>query len=332
MLRIRKLLVFIVLAVLFAAFLAACGDDGERDKVTVGLFPAVSSEAGLLVAVDQGYFEDEGIDVELVPLFGWEERLAGVVSGRVTFAFGDVPSIMLAQEEGSEITIVAVKDAHNRIATVSLKEKGIASPKDYEGRTLGSNPGSFEFDLLPILGRINGFDAETVEIRELDFSVLFASLLSGKIDIITAFYGSGLYTWEQAALRDGKELSVIRWVDHGLDTYGDAIVTSNGLIESDPDLIKRFFRAAIKGFTYGIENPSEVPALVTKSLPELTEEEAAADWEQTIESMLDESTSENGLWWIDHDKMEATRSIVFEALDREPVIPTEDLYTTEYLP
>jgi NitT/TauT family transport system substrate-binding protein len=300
--------------------------------VRVGYFPAAGRYAGFYAASDKSLYAKENLDVQFVPIYGGEDRLAALKAGQVDVILTDATDTVLAQEKGADITIVAVLQAINSLGTLSVEQTGIHTPKDYENHVFGAKPGGLELELLPIIAHLNGFDASKVSIKQLDYSALLPSLLDGSVDFVIAFSDSGAYGWTQTAAKAGKPLKLIRWADYGLDTYGDSIVVGNELLAKNPDVVRRFVTASMQGFVYAANHQAEVPEIVMKSLPTELPEEIEQDWLRGLANLSDEATKEHGLGWIDSEKFKRTKERALQAYNQSSTMPDANMFTNEFIP
>jgi NitT/TauT family transport system substrate-binding protein len=328
-----------------AAAIVACGDQDKSSQksaspaaatrtetLKVGWFPAYAHNAGFFDAMAKGLYEAEKLRVQMVPLFGHDERIAALRAGRVDFALTHVPSVILDREEHPDVKVVAVLEQRSPLGTYSRVSDGIDDPKAYAGHTLASNPGSLEFKLVPVLARLNGFDPRRVKIKELDFSALLPALLTSRVDMITGFWASGAYAWEKAANQAGEPIRFVRWSDYGWTAYGDAIVTSENRLREDPDSVRRFVSASLRGFADLAANPDGVVALVRAQTKTERPDEIRVDWRRTAETLVSPGTEAHGLGWMDAATMRAQAKLVLEAYGRTGGRAVEDAYSNDHLP
>ena len=87
--------------------------------------------------------------------------------------------------------------------------------------------------------------------------------LTGDVPVWSA-YSTGMLI---SAQQEGVDLNIIYPDEYGVHFYGDTILSTDNMIKSDPDLVLRFLRATLKGWTYAIENPEKAASLVVKYAP-----------------------------------------------------------------
>jgi NitT/TauT family transport system substrate-binding protein len=286
MLRLTR--TFAVAALAAALMAAGCGgsDNGEdqqadsgTDKVTyLTGFGTFGREAYVYVAQEKGYFEEAGIEVDIKPGAGTGENLKQIASGQAHFCPVDFTGALLQYGGGVAKDFTAVAAIHQRTLTaiITLEGNGITVPKDLENKTIADAPGSVVTMLFPTYARLAGVDAKTVKFVNAPPPQLPATLASGNVDAIGQFV-VGKPTIETAAKT--KKAVVLPYSDHLTDLYGNALVTQSKLAKDDPDLVKRFTNALLKGLQNAVDNPKEAGDILAKKQPTANAAVAAAELE-----------------------------------------------------
>ena len=254
-----------------ALLAAGCGeDDPDRFVVSLDWFPN-ADHAGLYAAQAQGFFEDEGLDVELNFGGNPEDPPKFVARDTVDLAISYQPDVILARAEGIPITAVGaiVNVPLNSIQT--LESSGITDPAQLAGKRIGY-PGipSNEVYLETILRRSGvegGLDA--VELINVGFD-LGPSLYAGKVDATIGTY------WNVEAVQGemlGYPVNVLHIEDYGVPAYDELVfIASETGVREKGDLIERFLRAVVRGHEYTVENPEAAIDAVAVANPEMERE------------------------------------------------------------
>ena len=221
------------------------------------------------MAKDKHFFKDVGLEVEIIqPQGGTAEQL--VASNKAAFGVSYQEQVTLARLEDFPIVSLAAVLQHNSSGFASFKDKGIVTPKDFEGKKYGGWGSPIEKATLKALMEKYGGDVEKVEIITSGETDFFIASEKGDID-----FGWQFETWAgvEAELR-GIELNYIALgkEDKNLDYYTPVIITNENNIENNPDLVKRFMEAVVKGYEFAIENPQEAGEILLENAPELDEE------------------------------------------------------------
>jgi NitT/TauT family transport system substrate-binding protein len=256
-----------------ATLVAACtgeespgpSEPGEPTKVRVntglGLFQG--REAYLTVAEELGFFTEEGIEVEVLPGEGTETNLTQLAAGQVDFATIDVNAGMTEYGNGTFTDFVLTSVLHVQMlgCIMVLESSGISRPRDLAGTTMGVIPGGTNTVLFPAFAQLSGFDAESCEFVSPPPPSFGALLASGELDAIQQFVVARASIENEA----GEPVRVFTYADLLPELYGSALGCSRQLLEDDPDLVRRFNRAALRGLEHAIANPQEAGELFAGS-------------------------------------------------------------------
>jgi NitT/TauT family transport system substrate-binding protein len=245
-----------------ALALTACGGEeaggggGETQEITVGVIPIVDV-APLYLGVEQGFFEEQGLDVKLESGQGGAAIVPGVVSGQFDFGFSNVTSLILARSEGLPLKIVA---AGNYSTGEEFKDfSGVVVPagspiKDaagLAGKTVAVNTLNNVGDttVRQSVEKAGG-DPASVEFTELAFPDMPAALSNGQVDAAWLVEPFRTIALQQG----GKEIA-----SNLVDTMDNLMIAAYFANEKvDSDLQERFTTAMKKPLDYAAENPDAV--------------------------------------------------------------------------
>lgn len=225
--------------------------------------------AGYYVALDQGYFEEEGFDaVEIIPSGGDIVPQDALVAGDVDFAIAWVPKVLGTLEAtGVELTDIAQVYQKSGTLQVSWAGDGIESVADFEGKRIGSWGFGNEWEIFAAMAA-EGLDASTVSITTQDFSM--NALLDRDVDAAQAMtYNEWaqileVVNPETGELYQPEDFDVISYEDTEGAMLQDAIWADTERLESDPayaDAAVRFLKAVTKGWVFARDNPEEAAAI-----------------------------------------------------------------------
>ena len=234
--------------------------------------------AGYYAAVDQGFYEDLGLDVTITQ--GGIDILPATVldSGAADFAISWVPRGLVPREEGLNITNIAQIFERSATLQVSFKETGIKSVADLAGKTVGNWGFGNEFELLAGL-RSAGLDPDNdVTLVQQQFDML--ALISGEIDAAQAMiyneYAQVLETInpDTGELFTADDLDVINWNDVGTAMLQDAIWADADRLETDAEYranAVKFVEASMRGWIFCRDNVDRCVDIVLDAGPTLGE-------------------------------------------------------------
>ena len=221
--------------------------------------------AGYYVALDKGYFQEEGFDeVDVVPSGGDIVPQDALVAGDVDFAVAWVPKVLGTMEnQGVELTDIAQVFQKSGTTQVSWKDSGITRVDDFEGKRIGSWGFGNEWEIFAAMAD-KGLDASTVKITTQDFSM--NALLDKDVDAAQAMtYNELAQLLETVNPATGKlytmdDIDVISYEDTAGAMLQDAIWADTKRLADDPayaDAATRFLKAVIKGWVFARDNPTE---------------------------------------------------------------------------
>ncbi|HEY8346752.1 MAG TPA: ABC transporter substrate-binding protein [Symbiobacteriaceae bacterium] len=269
--RSTQITLSIMALLTLVVFLTGCGQSAQRpgqesERVTVMLdwYPN-TNHTGLYTAIKRGYFAAEGLEVEVVQS-GESGVEQAVGSGRVDFGFSSQEQATYAMAEGVPIVSIAALMQHNTSAFASLKESGIESIKDFEGKRYGGWGSPSEAAVIKAIMEKHGTDFSKLEMITLGQADFFATI-GREADIEWIYYG-----WDGVeAERRGVDLNVIflKDLDPVFDYYAPLMITSRQMIEHHPDKVKRFLRALARGYADALSDPEAGAAILLEYAPEL---------------------------------------------------------------
>src|SRR5262245_6926695 len=271
----RKIRVSLLLAAISVCALGQ-RDAGAADKITfVTDFGYNGRHAYYFVALEKGYYAKQNLDVQIVRGQGSADAVKQVAAGTAQLGFADTAAVILGrgndQIPTKLIAIVYAKPPH---AIYVLKESGIAKPKDLEGKKVADTAFSAVPKLFDAYAKAANIDASKVTWLVAAADTLPGMLTTGRAD------GIGQFTVGEPLLAKAatpKQVLALAYADVGLDLYGNGIIASDGLIKSNPDLVRRFVAATMQGLKDAIANRQEAGAIMNKHHRELDADVAAAE-------------------------------------------------------
>lgn len=293
-------------------------DDGaapkEVDKVAyITAFGAVGRDAFAWVAKEKGYFAEVGIDVEIKEGAGNQPNLTALKSGQVQFAALDFTGAVIQAGKGEFTDWRAIAAVHQQtlISVMTTKDTGITNPKDLAGKTMATAAGSVTELLFPAYAGLAGLDPKSVKIQGAQTTALNGLMASRQVDALGTF----LLSRGALATASKKEVVILPYSDYLRDLFGNAIITTPALIEQNPDLVRRFTGAILKGLKYSIDNPEEAATILNKVKPTYT----VAAGKGEIEAMKPYVPAPSGAPIGSMDEARVARSVaVLQASDLIP--------------
>ncbi len=333
----KKKLSILLAMTLIMITLSACGNETETDKAKddaslediqlVLDWTPNTNHTGFYVAMEKGYFEEAGINLEIVqpPEDG---SAALVASGRAQFGidFQDYIAPAFARENPLPITALAALVQHNTSGIISSKGSGMDTPKGMSGKVYATWDLPVEKEIIKTVVEEDGGVYEDIKMVPSTVTDVVTAL-NTDIDAIWIYYG-----WDGIATEvKGLETDYFAFKDivPVLDYYSPVLIGNNEYIEKNADQTKLFLQAVAKGYEYAIENPEDAAKILIDWNPELDEEivMASQKW------LADEYKAEVDQWgYIDPERWDDFYSWLFQNNLIEKEIPDGVGFTNEYLP
>ncbi len=271
--KLKKFYMFLLVCILV---LAGCQSNNSKDaketskkklkKVTIVLdWTPNTNHTGLYVAKDQGYFKEQGLDVEIIqPGDTGADQL--VASGKADFGVSYQEGITQARVQGVPLVSIAAVIQHNTSGFASPVAKNIKTPKDFEGKTYGGWGSPVEKAVIDSLMKTENADVKKVDIINAGDADFF-TMVKKDVDFAWIYYG---WTGVEAELR-GEKLNMIYLTDYSkkLDYYTPVLATNEKMIQNDPETVKAFVKAASQGYQYAIDQPDKAADILIKAAPDL---------------------------------------------------------------
>ena len=340
----KRILSFLGAAVLSLSLLAGCAQDSEEKTAAPGSTPAEETEqkelvkvtlnevahsifyAPMYVAVEEGYFQEEGIDLTLVCGFGADKTMTAVISGEADIGFMGSEASIYTYAEGATDYVVNFAQLTQRAGNflVAREEMPDFTWEDLKGHlVLGGRKGGMPEMVFEYILKENGIDPATdLEINQnIDFGSTAAAFSEGQGDF-TVEFEPGATTLES----EGKGYVVASLgEDSGYVPY-TAFSAKQSYIDENPDVIQGFTNALQKGMDY-VQNhtPEEIAAVIEPQFPETDLETITT----IVTRYYDQDTWKSNLIF-EESSFDLLQDILESAGELEERVPYDDLVTTEF--
>lgn len=331
----KKKIVAVLTAGCMALSLAACGsgetsqEENEKEKITFVLdWTPNTNHTGLYVAQEKGYFEDEGLEVEIVqpPEDGAD---ALVASGKAQFgiSFQDTMAPGVVGEDALPTTAVAAVVQHNTSGIISRKGEGMDTPKGLEGKKYATWDAPIEKAMMENVVEADGGEFSKVELIPSTVTDEVSALESKSVDAIWIFYAWAGVATEVAGLE--TDYFAFKDINPAFDYYTPVIIGNNEFLEKEPETAKKFLSAVKKGYEDAIEDPDGAAEILCEAAPELDQELVKASQEY----LKDQYIADADRWgYIDPDRWNLFYNWLNENGLTENEIPENTGFSNEYLP
>jgi NitT/TauT family transport system substrate-binding protein len=216
--------------------------------------------AGYYVALDKGWYREEGIDLTIVPGGPDITPVDLVAAGTHDFGTTLLADLIVAIQKGTPVISIGQTQQRNGLLLIAKKSTGIKEPKDFAGKRVGVWLGSWEAQFYALIAK-EGIAPQGFELVSQGWSM--DPFLNDELDVASAM----IYNEYHVVLESGvkpEDLNIIDYADYGLDFPGDTLFTSRQMVEQNPDLCVRMLRASLRGWEYAIEHQGEAADIVLK--------------------------------------------------------------------
>ena len=321
------------LFVLAALTLGACGEAGdgpagENEQLTLALdFYVNPDHAGIYEALELGFFEKAGLEVDPQVPSDPSAPIRQVAAGRADLAISYEPEVLLARDEGLPVTAVGAIVPRPLTSLISLPEAGIDSPADLSGKTVATAGIPYQAAFMDAILERAGLAAGDVHQVDVGFNLLPA-VLSGQAD---AMLGGFLNVEGVDLARRGKEPRVEPVDRLGVPTYDELVLVANSdRVADDPEPLRRFLLALEQGTDAAVADPQQATDAILEAGDGLEPRLTAAEVERTLPLLLPVEGRPFG--YMDPEEWEAFAAFMADhGLIEEPPDPDEVL-TNELLP
>jgi NitT/TauT family transport system substrate-binding protein len=254
--------------------LATSGSAFAGTPITFQLnWTASGVNAGFAAALAEGYYKNLGLDVTIVEGNGSANTAQLVASNRAQLAYADAVPVSQLVAKGAPMKVISTIYQSNPNEVTALKKSGIKSIKDLAGKKVAIAAGASQAPMLPLFLKANGLKESDVNLISMPVPSLVPSLLQGQVDAILGAMDS--YQIQLEA--QGAELDNYRFADYGVPTVSTSIFASTAYLKENPDVVKKFVAASLKGWSFAMDNPEKAIKALKTVFPNANEKLALAE-------------------------------------------------------
>jgi NitT/TauT family transport system substrate-binding protein len=273
----KKILTTLALALLLAALVAACGDDDDEDpaggtdagggltEISVGTQPWIGY-GPFWIADEQGFDEDNGVDMELVNFSGRQELESGFASDKFQAANSATNDVIRLADLGIDFKIPLMEDFSLQADAIVSCNPDIRSIEDVEGARVAFE----EFSVSDVLFRYAiaeaGVDFETIEYVPAPPSDAGTAVAAGRVDVAATYE-----PYLQAALQEGEDCKVLYTANERPGLISDVLAVNSEFAEENPEAIAGVLRAWGDAVDFYNQNTDEGQAIIAENVGEKPE-------------------------------------------------------------
>ncbi len=312
-----------------ALTLTACGNSQSanealtRIRLPMGYIPNIQY-APFYVAVEKGYFAEAGIEIE----FDYSFETKGVelvAAGELPFAVVSGEQVLLARAQGLPVTYVAAWYQEYPVSLIAKSELGVIVPQDLKGKKIGL-PGLFGANYIGLRALLDAGELTEADVTldAIGFNQV-ELMVAGEQDIIVGYAAN-----EPVQLRaQGIAVTELRVADYA-QLAANGLLASEKVIAEDPELVRAFVGAFLKGLEDTLANPDEAFELSSSHVPNFADLDADVQ-KQVLEISVEQWKAER-LGFSDPQAWENMQAVL---LDMGLIAEKMDLskaFTNEFIP
>jgi NitT/TauT family transport system substrate-binding protein len=321
----------VTLALGLVLMLGSAARAEDRDVKFILDFISLGRHAPWYVALGKGYFKEEGLNVSIMPSKGTADAIRSVVSGIADIGFIDIPSLVASGSAGGAVKIVAVNYQKPPYCVFTLDPgANVTEPKQLANLEFGSSTSSFLPRIVQAFMEMNGVDSKTLKVVNIDGAARVPMLAARKIPSIDQFIMSEPAI--RRAVTDAKPKCLFLG-DLGLDIYSNSIGTTEEYLTKNPDVVKKFVRAALRGWQYALAHPQEAAQIQLQYVKALNPDIIAEELDILKRVAITPDVEKNGFGTASMDKMKRTVDFMNKNVEiAGDKLTAEQIYRPGFLP
>ena len=323
----KKISLLLILSMLFSILITGCGkEESDLTKVTLNEVAHSIFYAPMYVAIEEGYFADEGIDLELVTGFGADKTMTAVLSGEADIGFMGSEATIYTYLGNTDDYVVNFAQLTQRAGNFLVAREPMDNFKweDLKGKNvLGGRQGGMPEMVFEYILKMNNIDPKTdlTIDQSIDFGSTAAAFSGGQGDFSVEFEPFATSLEKKG---DGYIVASLG-VDSGYVPY-TAFSAKSSYMEKNPKIIQGFTNALQKGMDYVNSHSSEE---IAKVIAPQFEETQISTITAIVERYKSQDTWKENLIF-EEDSFILLQDILMDAKELDQPVPYEDLVTTEY--
>lgn len=326
------------LAFIFTLLMAATAASREADaqtkiRFTLDWTPG-ATHSPFFVALQKGYYKAEGLDVSIERGKGSAEVVRQLAAGTYDMGFPDINVVMDFDSKNPAEAFPVLLSGYEEApaALMFLKSSGITEPKQLNGKKIGSAANDSTFKLLPLFAKQTGIDLSSLQIQNIEPSLREVLLAQGKVDAVPGQMFNARLELQAKGVK-ASDIGYFLYKDYGLELYSNSVAASPAFLKSNPDAVKGFLRATVKGFKDVAADP-ELGVKAALAFEPLLNADTERERLRVAMSccMVTDTVRKKGFGAVDKERLQKVIEIITKAygLPRQPAL--SEVYDDSYLP
>ncbi|HWM80835.1 MAG TPA: ABC transporter substrate-binding protein [Pseudolabrys sp.] len=324
-------------SLLISAFLCtavAAQADVEKKSIKITLDWAFQGPQSVFTLAEQrGYFQREGLNVTIDRAAGTNETVVRVASGAYDFGWADFPTMVKynAANPGQRLMGLYMSGDKSANAVMVVKNRGIAKPKDLEGKTLGSTAGSAANAMFPLFAGKVGVDTAKVQWKMVSGSLREPMLVRGEVDGVAGFLTSSVMSLVELGIPQDN-ITVFNYNDFGLTQYGTVLWAKASFVESNPKTVAAVVRAYNQALKDAIADPEAAVATLKARDGLLNLDIECKRLMVALNLTATPNYAKEGLSSVDPKRLSDSIAEIRRVFNYKDPIANDSVYTDAFLP
>jgi len=320
-------------ALLALAFAAGPVYAQNREKVVLLLnWYTYSEHAPFYLGKERGYYDQEGLDLDIQEGRGSGVTVQAVAAGTATFGYADVPTMIKAASKGAPVTAVGVALQTSPMSVQGFCDKNIRKPEDIKGKTVAVTPGDSMSQVWPLFLKKTGLKEGDFRQVAGDAQTKLNAVINNQADLLLG------YVMDQAIkLQDAvhKPVCPIRFADYGVNMVSSGVIVQKDYLKDKPEVVRKFLRATTRAMEESAKSPEAAIDAMLKANPKSgVKETALVGMRETARLYKGPDNPNDRPLRVGAKNMAETLALLTEygGLDKASAGKPEDYYTNAYLP
>jgi NitT/TauT family transport system substrate-binding protein len=288
-------------------------------------------------ALEKGYYRDEGLDVKILRGQGSGDTVKRIAAGQGEVGIADI-SALIAARANTDVAVKAIALWYRRPphGVFVRGDSPIKTSKELEGKKLAISPGNSHQILWPVFEKLSGLKPGSVTWVTMDAASMPPALIRSAVDAVPFFVVHEARIRKIAKQQNADIRVLAAWADLGFDVASTSLVAREETIAKDPEGLKAFLRATLRGADYAFRQKhfDEGVGYVVKSHPEVDPEGAvgAAQVGARFVYASEVTSGKMAVGQFDPAQLEKTRDLYTQYLELKRKVGLEEIYTNDLLP
>lgn len=297
---------------------------GEITYMTGFYYAASPPDIQVFIAEELGYFDQLGLDVNIVPGLD-AEGMKFVAANKAQLASAGTPSqVIQSVAQGAGISGIATFGSVGTSALLVMEDSDIYKPEDLKGKQVGFH-GALPANLIAML-QYNGMTLDDIKGVSVGYDVTLLS--SGKIDALTVYKSNEPYQLEKL----GEKVRVLDPGEFGAETSFGVLTVNDKWAAQHPTAVEDFLRALLKAHQYAAENPEQAIDMIAARSESLYDKEAELNrWKVELELLTEAQDPTVGIGWQTEQQWEREITMLLDADVIQKQLKAADVMNNAFL-